>query len=228
MDIRRLPPKSGCMRYVVAWPHYICICVLLVCASLAVHARDTTKEVLPPHLSLSQFPVELGGWHGRDIALDPNVVSTLGAGQFLLRDYRADGTVPTNLYIYYPSLARDNNIHSPRNCLPGAGWAPIQSGRMRIQRANGTSIEVNRFIVGKGRDRVLVLYWYQGRGRVIPSEFWAKYFLFRDSVLKNRTDSALVRIVQPITNMGGEAEAERQAVAFVQQVLPVLDSYIPI
>ena len=216
------------MRCVVAWPHYLSVCLLLVCTSLAIHARDTTKEGLPPHLSLSQFPVELGGWHGRDIALDPDVISTLGAGQFLLRDYGADGTLPTNLYIYYPSLARDNNIHSPRNCLPGAGWTPIRSGRMQIQRANGSIVEVNRFIVGKGPNRVLVLYWYQGRGRVIPSEFWAKCYLFRDSVLKNRSDSALVRIVQPFTDAAGEAEAERQAVAFVKQVLPVLDSYIPI
>jgi EpsI family protein len=99
---------------------------------------------------------------------------------------------------------------------------------MQIQRANGTSIEVNRYIVGKGPARVLVLYWYQGRGRVIPSEFWAKYYLFRDAVLKNRSDSALVRIIQPLTSPDGEEEAERQAIAFVQQVLPVLDSYIPV
>lgn len=215
------------MRPVVAWPHYISVCVLLVCASLAIHAREGTTAALPPHLSLSQFPIDLGDWHGRDLALDPDVVSTLGPGQFLLRNYRADG-MPTNLFIYYPSLARENNLHSPRNCLPGAGWTPLRSGRMQIERVNGAPIDVNRFIVGKGRERVLVLYWYQGRGRVIPSEFWAKYFLFRDSVLKNRTDSALVRIVQPLTSVDGEAEAERQAVAFVQRILPVLDSYIPI
>jgi EpsI family protein len=215
------------MRSVVAWPQYISICVLLVCASLAIHAREATTEVLPPHLSLSQFPIDLSGWHGNDLALDPDVVSTLGPGQFLLRNYRAEGMPPTNLFIYYPSLAREDNLHSPRNCLPGAGWTPLRSGRMSIQRANGAAIDVNRFIVGKGRERVLVLYWYQGRGRVIPSEFWAKYFLFRDAVLKNRTDSALVRIVQPITNVDGESEAEHQAVAFVQRILPVLDSYIP-
>lgn len=97
-----------------------------------------------------------------------------------------------------------------------------------IERADGTPIDVNRFIVGKGSARVLVLYWYQGRGRIIPSEFWAKYFLFRDSLLKNRTDSALIRVVQPIENVVGEEEAERQAIAFVKQVLPILDSYIPI
>lgn len=216
------------MRYVLAWPHYISVCVLLVCASFVLHARDTNKEVLPPHLALSQFPVELGGRHGRDLALDPEVVSTLGPGEFLLRDYCADGTPPTNLFIYYPSPARENNLHSPRNCLPGAGWTPIRSGRLQIERADGTRIEVNRFIVAKGPTRVLVLYWYQGRGRVTPSEFWAKYFLFRDSVLKNRTDSALVRIVQPFTNTDGEPEAERQAIAFVKQLLPVLDSYISV
>ena len=216
------------MRPAFAWPHYIAVCLLVVCASFAIRARNVSKEVLPPHLALSQFPVELGDRRGRDLALDPEVVSTLGPGQYLLRNYRAEGAPTTNLFIYYPSLARENNMHSPRNCLPGAGWTPIRSGRMQIQRANGTSIEVNRYIVGKGPARVLVLYWYQGRGRVIPSEFWAKYYLFRDAVLKNRSDSALVRIIQTLTSPDGEEEAERQAIAFVQQVLPVLDSYIPV
>jgi EpsI family protein len=227
MDPEQPPTKGRGMKTLLAWPHYVCVCVLLVCASLAIHARESTTEVLPPHLSLSQFPVDLGAWHGRDLALDPDVVSTLGPGQFLLRNYGALGKPPTNLFIYYPSLARENNLHSPRNCLPGAGWTPIRSARMQIQRENGPPIDVNRFIVGKGRERVLVLYWYQGRGRVIPSEFWAKYFLFRDAVLKNRTDSALVRIVQPLTNVDEEPAAERQAVAFVQQILPILNSYIP-
>ncbi len=216
------------MKYMVAWPHYVSVLLVLVCASLAIHVREGTSQVLPPHLSLSEFPMELGGRHGKDIALASDVISTLGPGQFLLRDYRAEGMPPTNLYIFYPSLARNNEIHSPKNCLPGAGWTPIQSGRMQIQRANGTTIEVNRFIVGKGPDRVLVLYWYQGHGRVTASEFWAKYFLARDAVLKNRTDSALVRIVQPFTNVDGEAVAERQAVTFAKQILPILDSYIPI
>ena len=75
---------------------------------------------------------------------------------------------------------------------------------------------------------MLVLYWFQGHGRVTSSEFWEKYFLARDAVLQNRTDSALVRIVQPFSNIDGEAEAERQAVSFANQLLPVLDSYIPI
>lgn len=215
------------MRYMVAWPHYMSVFVLLVCASLAIHAREGISEVLPPHLSLSRFPVDLGERHGRDLALPSDVVTTLGPGQFVLRDYRAEGKPPTNLFIYYPSLAKGNEIHSPKNCLPGAGWTPIRSGRIQIPKADGTSIEVNRFIVGKGLDRVLVLYWYQSHGRVTASEFWAKYYLVRDAVLKNRSDSALVRIVQPFAE-AGEAEAERQAVAFVKQVLPVLDSYIPI
>jgi EpsI family protein len=85
-----------------------------------------------------------------------------------------------------------------------------------------------RYIVGKGRERVVVLYWYQGHGRVTASEFWAKYCLARDAILRNRTDTALVRIVQPFTNFDGEAAAEGQAVAFAKQLLPVLDSYIPI
>jgi EpsI family protein len=216
------------MKYILAWPHYAAVLLLLFCAILVIHVRERTPEVLPPHLSLSQFPIDLAGRHARDIALPSDVLATLGPGQFVLRDYRAEETPTTNLFIYYPSLAKDNEIHSPKNCLPGAGWTPIRSSRIQIQRADKTSIEVNRFIVGKGSQRVLVLYWYQSHGRVTPSEFWAKYYLARDAVLKNRSDSALVRIVQPITDAAGEAEAERRAVTFAKQILPILDSYIPI
>jgi EpsI family protein len=216
------------MRFTLAWPHYACVLFLLACASLMIHVRESSIEVLPPHLSLTQFPVDLGERHGKDLALPSDVVTTLGAGQFLLRDYRLAGKAPTNLFIYYPSLTKNNEIHSPKNCLPGAGWTPVRSGRIQIERADGSSIEVNRFIVGKGTERVLVLYWYQSHGRATPSEFWAKYYLARDAVLKNRSDSALVRIVQPFKDAIGEAEAERQSVAFAKEVLSLLDSYIPI
>lgn len=216
------------MRHTFSWPQVTSISLLLVCTSLVLQFRHKTNEERPPRLPLSEFPYEMGQWRGRNLTVSSDVLSALGPGQFLLRDYGAQASPETNLFIFYPSEERNNEIHSPKICLPGAGWTPLQSGQIQIQRPDGTSFEVNRFIVGKGPERMLVLYWFQGHGRVTSSEFWEKYFLARDAVLQNRTDSALVRIVQPFSNIDGEAEAERQAVSFANQLLPVLDSYIPI
>jgi EpsI family protein len=216
------------MRPTIALPQFTSVVLLLIFASVVIHLRNKPEQ-LPPHLALSQFPIEISGWQTvRDIEVSDDVLTSLGPGQFLLRDYRVEGKMPTNLFIFYPSQARDDEIHSPKNCLPGAGWTAIRSGRIQIHRVNGTSVEVNRFIVGKGRERVVVLYWYQGHGRVTASEFWAKYYLARDAISRNRSDSALVRIIQPYAGGDGEAAAEGQAVAFAKQLFPILDSYIPI
>jgi EpsI family protein len=216
------------MKRLTSWLQLSAVAFLLLAALLLIRVRESAGRELPPHRNLSEFPVQLAGAQGRDLALDSDVRGALGPGQFLLRNYFAAGKPVTNLFIFYPSQDRNNEIHSPKNCLPGAGWTPVSSGRLQIQRGNQSPVEVNRYIVAKGNDRVLVLYWYQAHGRVMPSELWAKYYFARDAILQNRTDGALIRIVQPFANAAGEAQAERQALAFTQQLLPVLDAYIPI
>ncbi len=86
------------------------------------------------------------------------------------------------------------------NCLPGAGWEPVSKAARPLPTptAPGRDIVVNRYVVQKGLDRQLVLYWYHGRGRVVASEYWSKLFLINDAVRSNRTDGALVRVIAPI------------------------------
>jgi EpsI family protein len=88
-------------------------------------------------------------------------------------------------------------------------------------------IVVNRYVVQKGLDRQLVLYWYQSHGRVVASEYWGKFYLIRDAVRLNRTDGALVRVITPVGDDGDEARAEQTAIRFVKALFPVLGSYLP-
>ena len=48
---------------------------------------------------------------------------------------------------------------------------------------------MNRYVIQKGVDRQLVLYWYQSHGRVVANEYWSKFYLIRDAVRLNRTDA---------------------------------------
>jgi EpsI family protein len=134
---------------------------------------------------------------------------------------------PVNLFIaFFPSQRSGDTLHSPRNCLPGSGWTPVESARLAVQLHNDSAILINRYVVAKGTDRVLVLYWYQAHGRVTASEYWAKVFLVADSLRLNRTDGALIRVVTSITQEGNVEIAQARALEFIQQILP-LDSYIP-
>jgi EpsI family protein len=120
-------------------------------------------------------------------------------------------------------------MHSPLNCLPGSGWQPLSSGRQTIQIAGAAPIEVNRYLIQKGGESMLVLYWYQSHGRVIASEYWGKYYMVADAIRMNRTDAALVRVIVPIggTKAAGEHQAEATGVEFVRALFPLLARHLP-
>jgi EpsI family protein len=175
---------------------------------------------------LSRLPMEIGNWQGRpNVPLRDDIVAVLGVTDYLTRVYANSSPGPVDLYIgYYQSQRTGETIHSPKNCLPGAGWAPIKSDRIKIPVGRGT-IEVNRYLIQKGLDKALVLYWYDGAGRVMASEYAAKIYLVLDSIRRNRSDGALVRVMTPVIN--SEKEAEQEATDFVKSLFPLLSRHLP-
>ena len=211
-----------------SWVRMFPIVVLLAGAGLFLHSRSQ-PELLPPRDPLASFPSRLGDWQGRDLALSPNVREVLGEGDFLVRVY---GRGPDEPYLdlflaFFPSQRMGSTMHSPQNCLPGAGWLPMESGRIKLLRPDGKTITVNRYLIGKGLERQLVLYWYQAHGRVVASEYGAKFYVVADAIRMNRSDGALVRVMTPISQDESLASAEQRGAAFVQDTLPLLGRYIP-
>jgi EpsI family protein len=125
-------------------------------------------------------------------------------------------------------------MHSPLNCLPGAGWLPVRQARSRLPVTDAAGqpqeIEVNDFVIEKGLDRQVVLYWYQSHGRVVASEYWGKIYTVVDAVRLNRTDGALVRLVSPVRGSSPEAEraAEQTAREFAGVLFTRLGRYLPV
>ena len=145
----------------------------------------------------------------------------LGPGDFLVRDYfNPSQREVANLFIaFFPSQRQGDTIHSPKNCLPGAGWVPTESSRIWIEGRDGRKIEVNRYLVEKGGERALVLYWYQAHGQVIPSEYRAKYHLIADAMMMNRSDGALIRVATILRNGESASNAEARA-SFIRATHP--------
>ena len=95
---------------------------------------------------------------------------------YVNRVYVEASGAPVGVYIgYYASQRQGDTMHSPQNCLPGAGWRPIETGYQDLPTGSASS-RVNRYVIQKGLDRQVVLYWYQGRGRVVANEYINKCF----------------------------------------------------
>jgi EpsI family protein len=211
-----------------SWIRSLFVATLLAAAGLFLHVRSRA-EVLPPREALTSFPQQVGEWVGQDVGIPPKVLEVLGPGEFLERTYSRSSEEPiVDLFLaYFPSQRTGDTIHTPKNCLPGAGWTPIESSRMLLGRPGGSPITVNRYVIAKGSDRLLVLYWYQAHGRVVASEYWAKYYLVADAIRMNRTDGALIRVITPVASGEGSQRAEQRALRFTQGIVPLLDDYIP-
>jgi EpsI family protein len=210
----------------------LCVCFLGAAAYLA---GAVTMEPDVVRQSLVFFPSQVGDWYGQEAPLERRIVEEAGVDDYLNRYYKSGANVVAVYIGYYQSQRQGKNIHSPLNCLPGAGWNPASRSAfpIRLSPAPGSEgthqIEVNRLTIQKGTERQVVLYWYQGRGRVVASEYWGKVYTVLDAMRINRTDAAMIRIVSPIQGLDGDSEraAEAAAVNFAQSAYPLLVHYLP-
>jgi EpsI family protein len=198
---------------------------LLVGAFLLLHGVSHGEGVVL-HQPLRELPYTLDSWTGTEQPLPERIVQAVGVSDYTNRIYFNPQVGLAQLYVgYYASQRTGDTIHSPKNCLPGAGWDPVQSGYIKISIPGGRQIVVNEYVIQQGSDKQLVFYWYQGRGRVIASEYSGKFWMVADAISRNRTDGALVRVVTPMND--GEVQPRARLVSFTQLLFPQLERIIP-
>lgn len=188
------------------------------------------NEKIPAHKPLDEFSLASQDWSlVQNVDIDKETLDILKADDLLSRIYenRRTGRMATLFVAYFETQRTGKAPHSPKNCLPGSGWAPSQSGTMDIHVPGEVQpIKVNRYIVARGDNQDAVLYWYQSHNRVIASEYAAKIFTVTDSIRYNRSDTALVRVIVPV--QGGNTQAAvGAAVEFVQELFEPLKQYLP-
>lgn len=207
---------------------YWTIVALLAGTALLLFTRGNS-DLIPASEPLSKLPAAIAGWSGSDVPIDQGTLDVLGAGDFLSRVYTGGGNVqPIGLFIgYFPTQRTGVTMHSPKNCLPGSGWAFESSQYVNLRDANGTVHRVGEYIIADGENRQFVIYWYQAHGRSIANEYLAKVYLVIDAVRLNRTDGALVRVITPIDAHEGTSAARARTEAFTAQLIPMLPRFIP-
>jgi EpsI family protein len=204
------------------------VTMVLVLHAVLFYTLSHGEAVLLVH-PLAEFPTQLADWRmSQQGVLDQQTLDILKADDYLSRDYVSPSSPESvNLYVAFFRTQRTGQTpHSPKNCLPGGGWVPSTSAIVGIPiPGRREPIRVNQYIVSKGPARDVVMYWYQSHGRVVASEYTAKFYVVADALRYNRTDTALVRVVVVVT--GSDDDAVRLAREFIVVSYPPLAQFLP-
>jgi EpsI family protein len=205
------------------------VTLLLTGTALFLHALDR-RQISPTRMSLASLPLTLANWAGADIPIPGETLKGLGSGEFLQRTYKDSAAAGSyvDLYVAYVPDQRAMFHHPPQVCLKGSGWSPLESGTTTVAFPGAAPFSANRYLIAKGDDRQLVLFWYAARGRRLASEDWMNVYLAFDSLRLNRSDNALIRINTELQPGEKPEDAERRLLSFAGAINPMLQNYIPL
>ena len=195
-----------------------------VCVVYIGHGED-----VHPNKPLSSFPTKIGQWTGAQDKFDARIYQALGVDDSFLANYRSPEASGVQLYVgFYQSQREGDLIHSPKNCMPGAGWNIVETSIETLDGVAESTKKTNviKLVLQNGIQKQVVLYWFQSRGRIISSEYMQKIYLVVDSIMRHRTDGSFVRLIAPVSN-NDEEKALNTLKDFAVQLMPILNDYIP-
>jgi exosortase D (VPLPA-CTERM-specific) len=207
-------------------PVVACLSILCI-GGLAALSISSRSEIIPQRARFVAFPMRIADWQGQVASLDTWTEQFLKVDDYLLANYSRPDDKPINFYIaYYASQRTNESPHSPIVCLPGGGWLITLLERQTFS-SGGVDYPYNRVIIENGKNRDLVYYWFDERGRPVADEYLAKWYLLADSVVKNRTDGALIRLITPIGPNEPEGAADQRLQSFMHVALPRMAEFLP-
>jgi len=206
------------------------VAVILLSATLALSQGVEFREKIPINKSFDAFPIQVGKWNGTRRSMEQKFVDALDLSDYVIVDYRDEPGRNVNFYVaYYESQRKGESIHSPASCLPGSGWVFNEAGKADIPVAteNGLLMPVNRAFMQKGDYKQLSYYWFPQRGRILTNAYQLKLYTFWDALTRQRTDGALARVITPVYGNENVEDADARLQAFVGDVVPVLNEFLP-
>lgn len=204
---------------------------LLLATSLAYQPLTQREQQIPDRPGLVTFPLKLGAWSGQTIPIDDDeALRGLGADDYFLADFVSGlSPWPINLWVaYYNEQLNDAGIHSPKDCLPGGGWEYVTFGPTDgpVMGADGAPLRMNRGLIAKGQDKMIIYYWLELRGRTLTNDTAMKLVNLWDSFVLGRSDGALVRVMTPVLSGETTEEADARARAFIKDAYPALQPHV--
>jgi len=224
------PPRPNPAAAPAHPPLPLLVTTALLALTLALQPLwQDRRQYIPDRPGLASFPLELGAWRGMPGRLEPATAEAVEASDYLLADYAEPGQPAVNLWVaYYDSQVAGAAIHSPKECLPSAGWEYVSLEPVAAPIAPGTTepFRLNRAVIAKGPRTMIMYYWLDMRGRKITNDILMKFYNLYDSVAVGRSDGALIRIYTPVAPGESTADAEARLERFFRLTYPHLDPHV--
>jgi exosortase D (VPLPA-CTERM-specific) len=206
------------------------VSAITLVAMVGAVTLPSRTEVVPGRSDFTRFPLQVGDWQGRRDRIEDMYLQQLLLDDYILADYAAPASVPVNFYVaYYATQRTGRSAHSPASCLPGGGWRMSEFAQHPVDGVPGRSgpLHVNRVIISQGEQRQLVYYWFKQREHNITNEYLVKWYMLWDSLLRNRSDGALVRLITPLATGESVDKGDQRLSAFARATIPLLNRYVP-
>ena len=210
-------------------PFYLSVAIIFLVLIANTFLPDR-QENIPPRKEFNQFPYHINAWQSHRKNMEAKFINALKFEDYLLSNY-SNKKDTLELYVaYYDSQRKGESAHSPRSCLPGAGWRITDRKSVGIEynhESEVKQINVSRMLVQQGDTRFLMYYWFKQRDRHITNEYLVKWYLFWDGLTRNRTDGALIRVMYAIPKGDEVNKADEVVQSFLRETLPLLPDYVP-
>lgn len=175
---------------------------------------------------IKNFPRQIGDWQYQgDIHMDEVSYKALDPQALIFRRYansRGKNIVMTIVY-------HENNrwgAHDVKVCYTSQGWSLIKQDGLNTRkiRLENPPITVNKMEIENSRERVTVFYWWFTQGKQhVTTRLQQMINNVSSSLLYGYCASGLVRI----STEGVENNASATLSSFIEQLMPVLDDYLP-
>jgi len=149
-------------------------------------------------VTLDSFPKKIGEYSYVSMnRFSKDIEEMLGADAYIDYHYTSSDNREVEVLVsYFSSMYEGKQYHSPKNCMLGSGWETLDTRQVNINW-QGRQVPVNFMTVRKNSQFLYVIYWIQGRGRLMASEYQERFYRVIDSFMKSRTDGVFVRITLP-------------------------------
>ena len=215
-------------------PRFWVVFLLLLAALTTLHLRESVDRVPPSEPLSPRAPIHRSTGparispSARTRSMYSGTAASSTASIRTPRPANKSPLPPVSLFIgYFPTQRTGQSIHSPQNCLPGAGWTFSSSKTIYLERPELKNYAVGEYLITNGNARQVVLYWYLAHGRSIANDYVAKAYMMLDAIRSNRTDGALIRLVTPLEPNESLATAQTRVINFADRFVPMLPRYIP-
>jgi EpsI family protein len=206
------------------------VTVVLILQGIIFYSVALRAENSPAPAPLASLPTDIDGWQlYKDVKIEQETLEVLKADDTLNRIYLSpERNASAFLFVAFFKTQRSGQApHSPKNCLPGNGYEPLESGPITVAiPGRAEPVVINRYLTARGEEKSVTLYWYQSHDRIIAGEFAAKFWLIADSIRYHRSDTSLVKVVVPVRDGDADA-ATKTAVEFVKAVFSPLARQLP-